>query len=144
MMRSSVPVMAIALALFAAQTSAAQPSGVQPPAAKDSAPPQPVLSWAVGGKLMSCRSWIANKPAAGQVETLSRIAPMNWLYGFMSGEAAASKQNILGDLHPSAIGDWLDNYCLAHPQDDIQKASTVLAGDLTGTASKRLPPMTEP
>ena len=97
---------------------------------------EPALSWAVGGSLMSCRSWTANKPAAMQIETLKRIAPMNWVYGYLSGKASALKLDLVGDLHPSTIGDWLDNYCGAHPADDIQKAAGVLAADLIAGPSK--------
>ena len=128
MMSSRVPFLLVAALVFCAPGVARAQVAAKPAG--------PTLSWAVGGNLMSCQSWTANRPAPAQIETLKRIAPMNWVYGYLSGKASALKLDLIGDLHPSTIGDWLDNYCGAHPTDDIQKAAAVLAADLIGDPPK--------
>ncbi len=131
------PVMALialATAAASAQQVAAQATKIEATkvAATETAPVR-----AVGSNLMSCRSWVANKPGADQIEPLQRIAPMDWLYGYVVGQAQAQRLDLLAGLHPSDIGEWLDVYCRAHPSDDIQTASQVLAGDLIAAAKKK-------
>ena len=125
------PARAQVAAPASAPHSAAPLTTAAPPApAPTAAPPLAAPAWTVGGKLMSCQAWTADRPQLGQVETLKRIAPMSWVLGYMSGQAAVMKRDLLGGLGPSAIAQWLDNYCLAHPTDDIPRASAVLAADL--------------
>lgn len=129
--RAQTPPPSSAAPPSAAPPSAAPLATAPPPAAGPaSAPPLTAPAWTVGGKLMSCQAWTADRPQLGQVETLKRIAPMSWVLGYLSGQAAAMKRDLLGGLGPSVIAQWLDNYCLAHPTDDIPRASAVLAADL--------------
>lgn len=114
----------------------ASPASAQSSTAKAIASTETAPAWAVGTNLMSCRSWVANKPGANQIEPLQRIAPLDWLYGYLNGQSAALRLPLLTGLHPSDIGDWLDVYCRAHPEDDVQRASAVLSGDLVRASSK--------
>ncbi|QUD87347.1 hypothetical protein [Phenylobacterium montanum] len=127
----------IALSALAAAAGSAQAASAQAVATPVSATTETAPARAVGASLMSCRSWTANRPGIDQIEPLQRIAPMDWLYGYLSGQAAALRVDLLAGLHPSDIGAWLDVYCQAHPTDDIQTASAVLAGDLVGAAKKK-------
>src|SRR5579859_3133178 len=129
-----IALIALAMAAGSAHEAAAQTTKAETTtvAATETAPIR-----AVGANLMSCRSWVANKPGADQIEPLQRIAPMDWLYGYVVGQAQAQRLDLLAGLHPSDIGEWLDVYCRAHPSDDIQTASQVLAGDLVAAARKK-------
>lgn len=131
---SVIALIALAMAAASAQQAAAQSTKAETiaVATTETAPIR-----AVGANLMSCRSWVANKPGVDQIEPLQRIAPMDWLYGYVVGQAQAQRLDLLAGLHPSDIGEWLDVYCRAHPTDDIQTASQVLAADLIAAARKK-------
>lgn len=56
---------------------------------------------------------------------------VQWAVGFLSGVSwewsAESRHDILAGLDGNAVAAWLDNYCAAHPLDDLATAAGQLA-----------------
>ena len=51
----------------------------------------------------------------------NKLAPYDrtasWIFGFLSGVATAGNRDVLRGLDPTAIVDWISNYCRQNPND---------------------------
>jgi hypothetical protein len=81
----------------------------------------------------SCSKWIEEKRIAKSAKELNKIPVLitrSWFLGYLSGRADASGRNFLKGTDSDSIFLWLDNYCQANPQADLDKAGIDLAGEL--------------
>jgi hypothetical protein len=53
-----------------------------------------------------------------------------WAEGYISGLAAGSHHNILGQFRLSDLGAWLDRYCAANPQTKLPLALNALGREM--------------
>ena len=53
-----------------------------------------------------------------------------WAEGYISGLAAGSHHNILGQFRLPDLGAWLDRYCAANPQVKLPLAINALGRDM--------------
>jgi hypothetical protein len=74
----------------------------------------------VGAGADSCGTWIASRR---QSEWAS-IQPGQWILGFLSGVGYWGEGLVdpLNSVDARAVWAWVDNYCLAHPLEDIERA----------------------
>ena len=78
---------------------------------------------AMGVDTNSCGSWTAARRTPTQIPAL---LDETWVQGFLSGVGAEGAQhgdNPLNGTDGEAVQAWIDNYCGAHPLDDISVAA---------------------
>ena len=73
------------------------------------------------GTASTCGTWTAERKSSTQW-----LSAGNWVLGFMSGPASALDRDLLGGLDSEAVMGWMDNYCRAHPLDQIAVGATRL------------------
>jgi len=83
----------------------------------------------VGG--YTCGTWTE----ARQSNSPERTALSNWVIGYVNGvNMRESQQDILLRTDPNAIVAWMDNYCGAHPLDQVWTGAFHLVKELEGRA----------
>jgi hypothetical protein len=81
----------------------------------------------------SCGKWIEEKRIANSTKEMNKIPVLitrSWFLGYLSGRADESGRNFLKGTDSDSIFLWLDNYCHANPQMDLDKAGIDLAREL--------------
>ena len=81
----------------------------------------------------SCGKWSEEKRLAGSTKEMNRVPVLitrSWFLGYLSGRADASGKNFLKGTDSDSIFLWLDNYCRANPQSDLDRAGKDLASEL--------------
>jgi hypothetical protein len=82
---------------------------------------------AIGPGVASCGTWTADRRMPH-----SSIAHIDesWVLGFLSalGWRAENGDDPLRGLDSNAVAGWIDNYCQAHPLDDIATATIKFYG----------------
>ena len=53
-----------------------------------------------------------------------------WVIGYLSGRAAATDKDLLSGTDDATIFLWLDNFCRANPNKDVEDGAAALAGEL--------------
>ena len=67
-----------------------------------------------------CGTWTSNNPAKGGVGLFYQ----QWVFGFLSGASRADPDHDpLKGVDAPAIMQWLDDYCLHHPQAPLADAA---------------------
>jgi hypothetical protein len=84
----------------------------------------------LGEGLSSCGDWLDKRH-----KTPSRVIPeAAWVLGFLTAASqynvTASPKNIAHGLTVNGIEHWIDNYCAAHPLDNIDTAASSLVSEL--------------
>ena len=72
----------------------------------------------------SCGAWVNDRHGVYAVPNLT------WVIGFLSGLALESNKDFLRGTDNDSISVWIDNYCHAHPLNDLSDASQELAVEL--------------
>jgi hypothetical protein len=84
----------------------------------------------LGEGLSSCGDWLDKRPQA----PLRVIPEAAWVLGFLTAASqysvTASPKNIAHGLTVNGIEHWVDNYCTAHPLDNIDTAASALVSEL--------------
>ena len=81
----------------------------------------------------SCSKWLDEKRLANSAKELNKIPVLitrSWFLGYLSGRADASGRDFLKGTDSDSIFLWLDGYCQAHPQTDLDQAGVDLAREL--------------
>jgi hypothetical protein len=81
----------------------------------------------------SCSRWIEEKRIANGTNEMNKFPVMitrSWFLGYLSGRADVSGKNFLKGTDRDSIFLWLDNYCHANPQVDLDKAGADLEREL--------------
>jgi hypothetical protein len=74
----------------------------------------------IGHRTLSCGWWMPNRR-----DRSARVSEQ-WILGFLSGVAYVggdAKLNPSNGVDAYGVWAWSDNYCLAHPIDQIEKAA---------------------
>ena len=75
----------------------------------------------VGLGNQDCGTWTTNNPAKGGVGLFYQ----QWVFGFLSGASQTNPdRDPLKGIDTPAIMEWLDDYCLHHPQAPLADAAT--------------------
>ena len=75
----------------------------------------------MGHGTRTCADWKTDRRAP----SITKVADEAWILGFLSGVGSTGylQQNPLrGVANSNVIFIWVDNYCRAHPDEDIEKA----------------------
>lgn len=67
----------------------------------------------------SCGAWAADQRSNGNIAMLDD----QWVLGFLSGVAASRGDDPLAGVDPKAVLRRVDDYCAAHPSDDMTAAA---------------------
>jgi hypothetical protein len=81
----------------------------------------------------SCGKWVEEKRMANSMNEMNRIPVLitqSWFLGYLSGRADESGKNILKGTDNESIFLWLDNYCRANPDKNLDTAGLALAREL--------------
>jgi hypothetical protein len=81
----------------------------------------------------SCSKWIEEKRLANGAHEMNKVPVLitrSWFLGYLSGRADASGRNFLKGTDSDSIFLWLDNYCRANPDKDLDTAGIDLAREL--------------
>ena len=72
----------------------------------------------------TCATWVQwRAPAAHPAD---KAAIEYWVEGYLSGLAAGSKHDVIGQFRRDALAAWLDRYCTANPQTKLPAAVNAL------------------
>ncbi len=72
----------------------------------------------------TCVTWVQwRAPAAHPAD---KAAIEYWVEGYLSGLAAGSKHDVIGQFRRDALAAWLDRYCTANPQTKLPAAVNAL------------------
>jgi hypothetical protein len=72
----------------------------------------------------TCATWVQWRlPAA---HPLDKAAVEYWVEGYLSGLAAGSHHDVIGQFRREALAAWLDRYCTANPQTPLPAAVNAL------------------
>ncbi len=81
----------------------------------------------------SCSKWLEEKRLATSTREMNRIPVLisrSWFLGFLSGRADAAGKNFLKGTDSDSIFLWLDGYCQANPDKDLDQGGADLAREL--------------
>jgi hypothetical protein len=81
----------------------------------------------------SCGKWVEEKRMANSMNEMNRIPALitqSWFLGYLSGRADESGKNFLKGTDNESIFLWLDNYCHANPDKNLDNAGPALAREL--------------
>jgi hypothetical protein len=91
----------------------------------------------IGRGVASCGTWTADRRAPNGG---AAIADEGWVVGFLSGanvESEGNSTDFLVGTDADAIFAYIDNYCSAHPLDQISTGAVHLRFELKARADKR-------
>jgi hypothetical protein len=72
----------------------------------------------------TCATWVQWRlPAAHPID---KAAVEYWVEGYLSGLAAGSHHDVIGQFRRDALAAWLDRYCTANPQTPLPAAVNAL------------------
>ncbi|WP_200243037.1 hypothetical protein [Thiohalocapsa halophila] len=76
-----------------------------------------------GAGTISCGRYIEEKRNSPRLE---HLANMHWVQGFVTGVNYAESNNLGAGIDMNAMAQYLENYCLKNPLNDLADASTEL------------------
>lgn len=82
----------------------------------------------LGEGTTSCGEWLDKRHETSRV-----IPEAAWVLGFLTAASqyhVAAAGNIAHGLDGSGVDHWIDNYCDAHPLDNIDAAASALVREL--------------
>jgi hypothetical protein len=72
----------------------------------------------------TCATWVQwRSPSA---HPMDKAAIEYWTEGYLSGLAAGSHHDVIGQFRRDALAAWLDRYCTANPQTPLPAAVNAL------------------
>lgn len=74
----------------------------------------------MGSGSLSCGAWLAG----------SSNVPQLWLLGYLSRATYDHPGDMLAPVDADGLKAWVDNYCRAHPLDNLSTAANVLEHEL--------------
>ena len=74
----------------------------------------------------SCGDWVKERKIDSVFQTISK----KWIFGYLSGLAAASGKDILRGTGNESIFLWIDNYCQVNPLKSSDDAGNALFREL--------------
>ena len=72
----------------------------------------------------TCASW--GQARAPGAHPLDKAAVEYWVEGYLSGLAAGSHHDVIGQFRRDDLAAWLDHYCTANPQTKLPAAVNAL------------------
>ena len=83
----------------------------------------------------TCATWVQwRAPGANPID---KEGIQYWAEGYLSGLAAGSRQNVLGNFRLQDLGTWLDRYCAASPQTKLPLALNDLGREMLARLGRR-------
>lgn len=82
----------------------------------------------VGIGISSCGHWTEVRKLGADSWPAMNIA--SWVAGYVTAINRVKAGSIVGRADVEAIDAWIDNYCAAHPLDDVAKATDMLVVEL--------------
>ena len=76
----------------------------------------------------TCATWTQWR--APGANTTDRESIQYWAEGYISGLAAGSRHDVLGQFQLRDLGTWLDRYCMANPQIKLPAALNALGREM--------------
>ena len=72
----------------------------------------------------TCATWVQWR--APTAHPIDKAAVEYWVEGYLSGLAAGSHHDVIGQFRRDALAAWLDSYCTANPQTPLPAAVNAL------------------
>ena len=72
----------------------------------------------------TCATWVQWR--APTAHPIDKAAVEYWVEGYLSGLAAGSHHDVIGQFRRDALATWLDSYCTANPQTPLPAAVNAL------------------
>jgi hypothetical protein len=114
-------------------TAAANAQQRAPQRAQQAAPPSPasqVTAYVVmtPSGPATCSTWVQwRAPGANPTD---KASIQYWAEGYISGLAAGSRHDVLGNFRLEDLGVWLDSYCATNPQMRLPLALNALGREM--------------
>jgi hypothetical protein len=91
----------------------------------------------LGEGTMSCGEWVDRRRAEPK-----RVLPeAAWVSGYVTAmarlDSAKTGREIARGLEGAGLDHWIDNYCAAHPLENLETAAFNLVADLKARASRQ-------
>ena len=81
----------------------------------------------------SCGKWVEEKRLSNSAKEMNKVPLLvtrTWFLGYISGRADESGRNLLKGTDNESIFLWLDNYCHANPDKNLDNAGLALTREL--------------
>jgi hypothetical protein len=112
------------IAMLAASAAASAQQRKPPPAPPPALGPTTAMVVMTPNGPATCATWIQwRAPAAHPID---KAAVEYWVEGYLSGLAAGSHHDVIGQFRRDALAAWLDHYCTANPQTPLPAAVNAL------------------
>jgi hypothetical protein len=72
----------------------------------------------------TCATWVQWR--APTAHPIDKAAVEYWVEGYLSGLAAGSHHDVIGQFRRDALANWLDRYCTTNPQTPLPAAVNAL------------------
>jgi hypothetical protein len=72
----------------------------------------------------TCATWVQWRSPTAHPQDKAAIE--YWSEGYLSGLAAGSRHDVIGQFRREELGAWLDRYCTANPQTPLPQAINAL------------------
>ena len=72
----------------------------------------------------TCATWVQWRSPTAHPQ--DKAAVEYWVEGYLSGLAAGSHHDVIGQFRRDALAAWLDSYCTANPQTPLPAAVNAL------------------
>lgn len=78
----------------------------------------------------ACAAWLEDRLEETEGHSQHAEIDQTWLVGYLSGVVAGSGIDFLVGTDNALIFSKIDDYCQAHPREDLARAGTALAREL--------------
>ncbi len=132
-MRASSLLAARMVAVVTQLVAVATVASVATANAQQQAPPRPpgaVTAYVVmtPSGPATCATWVEWRgPNANPID---KATIRYWAEGYISGLAAGSRHDVLGNFRLEDLGAWMDRYCTANPQTKLPQALNALGREM--------------
>jgi hypothetical protein len=76
----------------------------------------------------TCATWVQWRAPGANPQDKAAIE--YWVEGYLSGLAAGSRHDVIGQFRRDALAAWLDRYCTANPQTKLPLAVNALGREM--------------
>ena len=114
----------VCIAILAASAAASAQQRKPPPSPPPAAGPVTALVVMTPNGPATCATWTQwRAPGAHPID---KAAVEYWAEGYLSGLAAGSRHDVIGQFRRDALAAWLDRYCTSSPQTPLPAAVNAL------------------
>ena len=90
----------------------------------------------LGAGTQSCGDWTSTQGSSEFVNQMTHLAMIQWMNGYLTAMQQAMPHIVaqIRSTDMSGMTGWIDQWCAAHPLDNVAGATQALVGELSARA----------